>query len=55
MSAASSAAKKAGPAKNSVGRSLASRPAAPAGVARAGSRMAVAPTENGKNSEFPIP
>jgi len=54
-SAASSAAKKAGPAKNSDGRSSASRAAAPAGVARAGSRTAVAPTESGKNSEFPMP
>jgi len=55
VSVFSSAAKNAGPAKNKVGRSAASRSAAPPGVARAGSSTAVAPTENGNSSEFPRP
>jgi len=54
-SAFSSAAKNAGPAKNSVGWSAASRAAAPPGVARAGSSTVVAPAEKGNSSEFPSP
>lgn len=54
-SAASSAAKNVGPAKNSVGRSSITLATTPPGAGRAGSRTAVAPAARGKNRELPMP
>jgi hypothetical protein len=41
--------------KNSVGRYRAATSATSSGVGRRGSSTAAAPTENGKNSELPMP